>query len=122
MGQGCIAYSDCWSALSHNVPHADLYVTTAHALSIDGVLVAAGNLVNGSTITRYDARELDELEFFHIKLERHDVIYAEDACETLLNVDENAVNFAEYLREYGSSETDEIPVRLCFGTATGEVK
>ena len=66
-------------------------VTKAHALLIDGVLVAAGNLINGTTITRYDARELDELEFFHIKLERHDVIYAEGApCETLLNVDENA--------------------------------
>ena len=103
------------SALSHNVPHADLYVTTTHALLIDGVLVAAGNLVNGSTIIRYDARELDELEFFHIKLERHDVIYAEGApCETLLNVDENAVNFAEYLREYGSSETDEIPCTTVF--------
>jgi hypothetical protein len=71
-------------------------------LLIDGVLVEAGNLINGTTITRYDARELDELEFFHIKLELHDVIFAEGApCETLVNVDENATNFAEYLREYG---------------------
>jgi hypothetical protein len=32
-----------------------LYVTQTHALLVDGVLVAAGNLINGSTITRYDA-------------------------------------------------------------------
>ena len=90
------------SALGPDVPHADLYVTTMHALLIDGVLVAAGNLINGTTITRYDASAINELEFFHIKLELHDVIYAEGApCETLLNVDENAANFAEYLREYG---------------------
>jgi hypothetical protein len=36
------------------------------------------------------------LEFFHIKLERHDVIYAEGTpTETLLEVDESAANFAE---------------------------
>jgi hypothetical protein len=90
------------SALGPDVPHADLYVTKAHSLLIDGVLVLAGSLINGTTITIWDARELDELQFFHIKLEHHDVIYAEGApCETLLDVDERAVNFAEYLRQYG---------------------
>jgi hypothetical protein len=54
--------------------------------------------------------DLDELEFFHIKLERHDVIYAEGApTETLLEVDEGAANFAEYLRQYGPMTTKEIP-------------
>jgi hypothetical protein len=97
------------SALGPDVPHADLYVTEYHALLIDGVLVEAGHLINGTTITRYDARELDEIEFFHIKLELHNVIFAEGApCETLLNVDENATNFAEYLREYGVT-TKETP-------------
>ncbi|HJU15259.1 MAG TPA: Hint domain-containing protein [Stellaceae bacterium] len=92
------------SALGPDIPHADLYVTKAHALLIDGVLVAVGSLINGTTITLYDARELDELEFFHIKLASHDVIYAEGApCETLLDVDDNAVNFSEYLHRYGAS-------------------
>ncbi len=112
------------SALGPDVPHADLFVTKTHALLIDGVLVAAGNLINGTTITRYDARELDELEFFHIKLELHDVIYAEGApCETLLNVDENAANFAEYLREYGvtTKETPCAPL-LGYGWRRGEMK
>jgi hypothetical protein len=90
------------SALGPDIPHADLYVTKAHALLIDGLLVPVCHLINDTTITLYDAGELDELEFFHIKLELHDVIYAEGApCETLLSVDENAVNFAEYLRQYG---------------------
>jgi hypothetical protein len=90
------------STLGPDIPHADLYITKAHALLIDGLLVPVCNLINGTTITVYDAGELDELEFFHIKLEHHDVIYAEGApCETLVHVDENAVNFAEYLRQYG---------------------
>ena len=42
------------------------------------------------------------MEFFHIKFESHDAIYAEGApVETLLGVDESAVNFAEYFRLYG---------------------
>ena len=65
------------SALAPDVPHSDLYVTRGHSLLIDGVLVPAEVLINGTTITRYEAREYDELEFFHIKLESHDVIYAE---------------------------------------------
>ena len=113
------------SALGPNVPHADLYISEAHALLIDDVLVAAGNLINDTTITRYDARELDELEFFHIKLERHNVIYAEGApTETLLEVDESAVNFAEYLRQYGSVKTEETPCApvLRYGYRRGEIK
>jgi Hint domain len=96
------------SALAPNVPHSDLYVTRGHSLLIDGVLVPAEVLINGTTITRYEAREYDELEFFHVKLESHDVIYAEGApAETLLNVEESAVNFAEYLRQYGTTARDE---------------
>ena len=113
------------SALGDEVPHADLYVTQTHAVLIDGVLVEAGNLVNGTTITRYDAGDLDQLEYFHIKLARHDVIYAEGApCETLLEVDENAANFAEYLRQYGASTTEETLIlpRIKYGYRRGEIK
>jgi Hint domain len=96
------------SALAPDVPHADLYVTPSHSLLIDGVLVPAEALINGTTISRYEAREYDELEFFHIKLESHDVVYAEGApAETLADVDERAVNFADYLRRYGTPTTQE---------------
>jgi Hint domain-containing protein len=98
------------SALAPNVPHSDLYVTRGHSLLIDGVLVPAELLINGTTITRDQrhVREYDELEFLHVKLESHDVIYAEGVpAETLLSVEESAVNFAEYLRQYGPRATDE---------------
>jgi hypothetical protein len=98
------------SALAPNVPHADLYVTPLHNLLIDGVLAPAEILINGTTITRYEAREYNELEYFHIKLESHDVIYAEGApAETLFSVNESAVNFADYLRQYGTPTKEETP-------------
>ena len=94
------------SALAPNVPHADLYVTASHSLLIDGVLVPAEALINGTTIIRHEP-ESDKLEFFHVKLESHDVVYAEGVpAETLLNVDESFVNFADYLRRYGTPVTE----------------
>jgi hypothetical protein len=96
------------SALAPGVPHSDLYVTAGHSLLINGVLVPAKLLINGTTITRYAAYEYAELEFFHIKLETHDVIYAEGTpIETLTKVHESAVNFADYLRRYGAQMTRE---------------
>jgi hypothetical protein len=78
------------------VPHADLYVTQGHAIYIDGVLVPAGALVNGTTISIDSAAEFDALEFFHVKLSSHDVIYAEGApCETLLNTAGIAADMGE---------------------------
>ncbi len=113
------------SAIAPGVPHAALFVTATHALFIDGVLAPAGLLINGTTIKRYEAREYDELELFHVKLESHDVIYAEGApVETLLNVDERAVNFAEYFRRYGAPKTEEIPCapRVSYPSGRGELK
>ncbi len=113
------------SAIAPNVPNADLFVTPAHALFLDGALVPVGNLVNRVTITLDPAVEYDELEFFHIKLERHDVISAQGALvETLRNVDESATNFADYYRKYGIPEADETPCApiMSFNGGIGELK
>jgi Hint domain len=104
------------SALASNVPHSDLYLSQPHSIFIDDELVCVGSLVNGATIALHDAGDLGELEYYHIKLQSHDIIHAEGApCETLLHVDESAVNFVEYLRMYGApSEWVRpcVPIRL----------
>ena len=113
------------SALAVDVPHADLYVTAEHAFLVDGLLIPVGNLINGTTITRRDARDCDELEYFNIKVEGHDVIYAEGApVETLRQVDKSAVNFAEYFRTYGGPESQESRCApwVSYGGARGELK
>jgi hypothetical protein len=98
------------SALGQCTPHADLFLTPAHALYMDGALVRVGSLVNGMTISQDPMRDLDELELFHVKLETHDVIFAEGAaCETLLTVDEKASNFADYFRAHGAPESNDVP-------------
>lgn len=94
------------SALAHNVPHSDLYLTQGHALFVDGILIPAGALVNGATITLHPAHENDVFDIFNIRLAQHDVIYAEGApCETLLQSDHASTNFAKYLRRFGVGST-----------------
>jgi hypothetical protein len=112
------------SALAPEVPHRDLYVTQGHAVLFDDVLIPAGSLINGTTITLHAADEHNELEFFHLKLETHDVIYAEGApCETLLGVDSSMSNRSDTIRQQQTSEAPErhcAPI-ICNGTR-GELK
>lgn len=91
------------SALADNVPSRDLYLSPAHALFIDGHLIAAHLLVNGTTIAQgmFDG---DRIDYFHVECESHQVIFAEGAAvETLRSeaVIESFANFAERERLYG---------------------
>lgn len=71
-------------ALADGIPAADICVTAAHAILLEGVLVPVGNLVNGTTITFADDPGR-HFEFFHIAFDRHDAVDAEGAvCESLL--------------------------------------
>ena len=56
------------------LPARDLYVSPDHALFLDGVLIPAGLLANGTTI-RQIARA--SVTYFHVELDLHDVILAE---------------------------------------------
>ena len=64
-------------ALGGDLPRRDLFVSPLHALLIDGVLVAAAALVNGSTISRVE--NCGEIAYFHVELDAHDAILAEGA-------------------------------------------
>lgn len=86
-------------ALASAVPARDLWVSPAHALHIDDVLVPAGLIVNGATIRQVE--KIDRLEYFHVEFDSHDVILTEGApAETYVDCDnrgmfQNAGAFAE---------------------------
>ncbi len=65
-------------ALGPNMPHRDLLVSPDHCLFLDGALVPARLLVNGTSIAVEDG--LAEVAYFHIELPAHDVVLAEGAA------------------------------------------
>jgi Hint domain len=57
-------------------PSQDLYVSTGHSICVDlcgEVLIPASNLVNGATIAQI---EVDEVSYWHVELESHDILIA----------------------------------------------
>jgi hypothetical protein len=98
-------------AIAPGVPARDLLVSPGHGICIDGALIHASRLVNGATIVQLPS--VDLVTYFHIELDSHDVIFAEN-CPAETFIDENCrgqfENAAEFHRLY-PGETP--PERKC---------
>jgi hypothetical protein len=96
-------------ALGPNSPVRDLYVSRAHMFFLNGVLIPAADLINGSTISLVTP-EADVLQYFHVDLGTHDVVLAEGApCESLLATPDHIEvfdNSAEYAALFGDQSAD----------------
>jgi len=82
----------CKSAFADNVPHRDLTVSPGHHFNFDGALVPALALLNGLTITQ--DFEIEQFEYYHVELEKFDMLLAEGAAaESFLEVGSNRNSF-----------------------------
>ncbi len=86
-------------ALGDNLPQRDLFISPAHALLVDGLLVTAELLVNGDSIVQLTDFDRD-FTYYNIELDEHSVVYAEGmAVESYLEVGSNRAmydNAAEF--------------------------
>ena len=65
-------------ALAPNIPARDLYVSPYHHMYFDGKLIPAMLLVNGKTIIQDFSQKT--FEYFHIELDRFDILVSEGAA------------------------------------------
>ncbi|MDD2828684.1 MAG: Hint domain-containing protein [Sulfuricurvum sp.] len=96
-------------ALGENIPSEDLYLSSDHALYVDGILAHAGALVNDISIVRINRDELEtSFTYYHVELEDHSLILANNTpAETFVDnaSREQFHNYAEYVTLYGSDES-----------------
>jgi hypothetical protein len=62
-------------AFADAMPHSDLLVSPDHAILVDGVLICARQLINGTTIRQ--ETEWTSVEYFHVELDAHAILLAE---------------------------------------------
>ena len=98
-------------SLGDGLPRRDLLVSPEHAMFLDGVLIPARCLVNGSTIVQQ--RGLERVDYYHIELDTHDVLLAESApSESYLDDDSRGMfhNASEFAAMYPDAP---VPGRFC---------
>lgn len=72
-------------ALAHNMPSRDLVLSPDHALLVDGVLIQANALVNGTSVTR-EFTMPKTFVYYHVELDDHSLIFAENTpAETFID-------------------------------------
>ena len=93
-------------ALGEGLPLRDLVVTADHGMVLDGVIVTAGALVNGTTIRPVERLSLPvRYRVWHIETEAHEVLLAEGApTESYICYQGRAAydNFDGYLALHGA--------------------
>jgi hypothetical protein len=93
-------------AIDDHTPHRDLYLSPRHHIFFNEVLIPVFYLINETSIAERMPSDMSAIEYYHIELDTHEVIYAEGAsvesyyCDTA-DSRESFSNFVEYERLYG---------------------
>jgi len=93
-------------AIDDHSPHSDLYLSPLHCIFFNEALIPVKHLINGTSVAQGAPSDMSAIEYYHIDLGTHEVLYAEGALvESFFDGDsdrEYFSNFIEYERLYGA--------------------
>jgi hypothetical protein len=97
-------------AIDDHTPHCDLYLSSYHCIFFNEVLIPAMYLINEASIAQGTPSDMSAIEYYHIELDTHEVIYAEGALVESYDGwnRENFSNFVQYERLYGVERQSEM--------------
>jgi hypothetical protein len=96
-------------ALGDNIPARGLWVSRDHAIGIDGYLLNAGALVNGSTIYQVAQMPLEGFTYYHVETDAHELLLAE-GCPAESFADYTALNTFDNVDERDGRVVSEMPL------------
>jgi hypothetical protein len=93
-------------AIDDHSPHSDLYLSPLHCIFFNEALIPVKHLINRTTVARAAPSDMSAIEYYHIDLNTHEVLYAEGALvESFFDGGserEHFSNFVGYERLYGA--------------------
>jgi hypothetical protein len=97
-------------AIDDHTPHCDLYLSPSHCIFFNEVLIPVMYLINEASIAQGTPSEMSALEYYHVELDTHEVIYAEGALVESYDGSnrDNFSNFMQYERLYGVERQSEM--------------
>ena len=99
-------------AIDDHTPRCDLYLSPLHCIFFNEALIPVMYLINEASIAQGMPPDVSAIEYYHIDLDTHDVIYAEGALVESFFDDgsnrENFSNFVQYKRLYGLERKSEM--------------
>ena len=97
-------------AIDDQTPYRDLYLSPLHCVFFNEALIPVMYLVNEASIAQGTPSAMSALEYYHIELDTHEVIYAEGALVESYDGwnRDNFSNFMQYERLYGAERQSEM--------------
>ena len=91
-------------AIDDHTPHRDLYLSPLHCIFFNEALIPVMYLINEATIAQRMPSDMLAIEYYHMELDTHEVIYAEGALVESYDGSnrDNFSNFMQYERLYGA--------------------
>ena len=98
-------------AIDDHTPHRDLYLSPLHCIFFNESLFPVMYLINEASIAQGMPSDMSAIEYYHVELDTHEVIYAEGALVESYDGSnrDNFSNFIQYERLYGAEQSKMTP-------------